>query len=170
MIKKIFGILKQKNKCTGQITNSYVLFLVWSNLFVMVNIPIFLFFRTATFDSNFWMSFCSLYQGFFRRSIQKQIEYRCLRDGKCMVIRLNRNRCQYCRFKKCLAVGMSRDCKFTTSSNPLQTFTRNPFILYNSHKAMPIVITCLQWTLKTSNMCKKLISLYNISMLGWIKN
>ncbi|KAJ4429555.1 hypothetical protein ANN_21724 [Periplaneta americana] len=44
-----------------------------------------------------------------RRSIQKQIEYRCLRDGKCLVIRLNRNRCQYCRFKKCLAVGMSRD-------------------------------------------------------------
>lgn len=51
-------------------------------------------------------------QGFFRRSIQKQIEYRCLRDGKCLVIRLNRNRCQYCRFKKCLAVGMSRDCKW----------------------------------------------------------
>ena len=51
-------------------------------------------------------------QGFFRRSIQKQIEYRCLRDGKCLVIRLNRNRCQFCRFKKCLAVGMSRDCKY----------------------------------------------------------
>lgn len=59
------------------------------------------------------ISFCLLVrlQGFFRRSIQKQIEYRCLRDGKCLVIRLNRNRCQYCRFKKCLAVGMSRDCK-----------------------------------------------------------
>uniref|UniRef100_A0A914XIK5 Nuclear receptor domain-containing protein n=1 Tax=Plectus sambesii TaxID=2011161 RepID=A0A914XIK5_9BILA len=51
----------------------------------------------------------TFFQGFFRRSIQKQIEYRCLRDGKCMVFRLNRNRCQYCRFKKCLAVGMSRD-------------------------------------------------------------
>lgn len=35
-----------------------------------------------------------------------------MRDGKCLVIRLNRNRCQYCRFKKCLAVGMSRDCKY----------------------------------------------------------
>ncbi|CAG2106871.1 unnamed protein product [Medioppia subpectinata] len=53
--------------------------------------------------------------GFFRRSIQKQIEYRCLRDGKCLVIRLNRNRCQYCRFKKCLAVGMSRDYKISSS-------------------------------------------------------
>ncbi|VDP99702.1 unnamed protein product [Trichobilharzia regenti] len=47
--------------------------------------------------------------GFFRRSIQKQIEYKCLRDGKCLVIRLNRNRCQYCRFRKCLAAGMSKD-------------------------------------------------------------
>lgn len=55
-------------------------------------------------------------QGFFRRSIQKQIEYRCLRDGKCHVIRLNRNRCQFCRFKKCLAVGMSRDCEYPLSS------------------------------------------------------
>lgn len=52
---------------------------------------------------------CEGCKGFFRRSIQKQIEYRCLRDGSCQVLRLNRNRCQYCRFKKCLAVGMSRD-------------------------------------------------------------
>lgn len=61
-----------------------------------------------------------LIKGFFRRSIQKQIEYRCLRDGKCLIIRLNRNRCQYCRFKKCIAVGMSRDCKcFETFENEL---------------------------------------------------
>uniref|UniRef100_A0A1B0B574 Nuclear receptor domain-containing protein n=1 Tax=Glossina palpalis gambiensis TaxID=67801 RepID=A0A1B0B574_9MUSC len=61
-----------------------------------------------------WMGFQQdgIDDGFFRRSIQKQIEYRCLRDGKCLVIRLNRNRCQYCRFKKCLSAGMSRDSLF----------------------------------------------------------
>ncbi|CAG5131516.1 unnamed protein product [Candidula unifasciata] len=58
---------------------------------------------------HYGVTSCEGCKGFFRRSIQKQIEYRCIRDGKCMVIRLNRNRCQYCRFKKCLAVGMSRD-------------------------------------------------------------
>lgn len=33
-------------------------------------------------------------------------------------MRMNRNRCQHCRFKKCLAVGMSRDGK--RSSAPLR--------------------------------------------------
>ncbi|XP_054732477.1 ecdysone-induced protein 78C-like [Anastrepha obliqua] len=60
---------------------------------------------------HYGVTSCEGCKGFFRRSIQKQIEYRCLRDGKCLVIRLNRNRCQYCRFKKCLSAGMSRDCK-----------------------------------------------------------
>ncbi|SPP85338.1 blast:Ecdysone-induced protein 78C [Drosophila guanche] len=58
---------------------------------------------------HYGVTSCEGCKGFFRRSIQKQIEYRCLRDGKCLVIRLNRNRCQYCRFKKCLSAGMSRD-------------------------------------------------------------
>ncbi|GFY51114.1 ecdysone-induced protein 78C [Trichonephila inaurata madagascariensis] len=58
---------------------------------------------------HYGVTSCEGCKGFFRRSIQKKIEYRCLRDEKCLVIRLNRNRCQFCRFKKCLDVGMSRD-------------------------------------------------------------
>lgn len=61
---------------------------------------------------HYGVTSCEGCKGFFRRSIQKQIEYRCLREGKCHVIRLNRNRCQFCRFMKCLAVGMSKDCKY----------------------------------------------------------
>uniref|UniRef100_A0A8C7P0J1 Nuclear receptor subfamily 1, group D, member 2a n=2 Tax=Oncorhynchus mykiss TaxID=8022 RepID=A0A8C7P0J1_ONCMY len=52
---------------------------------------------------------CEGCKGFFRRSIQHSIRYKkCLKMENCTVIRINRNRCQQCRFKKCLAVGMSR--------------------------------------------------------------
>lgn len=51
-------------------------------------------------------------QGFFRRSIQQKIQYRpCTKNQQCSILRINRNRCQYCRLKKCIAVGMSRDGK-----------------------------------------------------------
>lgn len=33
----------------------------------------------------------------------------CVKNEKCLIMRMNRNRCQHCRFKKCLSVGMSRD-------------------------------------------------------------
>uniref|UniRef100_A0A8R1DXZ6 Nuclear receptor domain-containing protein n=1 Tax=Caenorhabditis japonica TaxID=281687 RepID=A0A8R1DXZ6_CAEJA len=53
---------------------------------------------------------CEGCKGFFRRSIQQKISYRaCTRTEDCLILRNNRNRCQCCRLKKCLAVGMSRD-------------------------------------------------------------
>ena len=55
------------------------------------------------------MASCEGCKGFFRRSVQRRVSYRCLRDAKCLVIRLSRNRCQACRFAKCLAVGMARE-------------------------------------------------------------
>ncbi|OCT75859.1 nuclear receptor subfamily 1 group D member 2 [Xenopus laevis] len=53
---------------------------------------------------------CEGCKGFFRRSIQQNIQYKkCLKNESCSIVRINRNRCQQCRFKKCLSVGMSRD-------------------------------------------------------------
>ncbi|XP_051532584.1 nuclear receptor subfamily 1, group D, member 4b isoform X2 [Myxocyprinus asiaticus] len=53
---------------------------------------------------------CEGCKGFFRRSIQQNIHYKmCVKNENCLIIRMNRNRCQHCRFKKCLSVGMSRD-------------------------------------------------------------
>lgn len=64
--------------------------------------------RTAFIQSLPLFS-CPL-QGFFRRSIQQNIHYKmCVKNEKCLIMRMNRNRCQHCRFKKCLSVGMSRD-------------------------------------------------------------
>nr|XP_006823929.1 PREDICTED: nuclear receptor subfamily 1 group D member 2-like [Saccoglossus kowalevskii] len=52
---------------------------------------------------------CEGCKGFFRRSIQKKIEYKCNFSGNCLIERMNRNRCQHCRFKKCVMAGMSKD-------------------------------------------------------------
>ncbi|XP_077315953.1 nuclear receptor subfamily 1 group D member 1 [Lithobates pipiens] len=53
---------------------------------------------------------CEGCKGFFRRSIQQNIQYKkCLKNETCSIVRINRNRCQQCRFRKCLSVGMSRD-------------------------------------------------------------
>ncbi|XP_060759203.1 peroxisome proliferator-activated receptor alpha a isoform X3 [Neoarius graeffei] len=46
--------------------------------------------------------------GFFRRTVRLKLEYdKCERN--CKIQKKNRNKCQYCRFHKCLAVGMSHN-------------------------------------------------------------
>jgi len=52
---------------------------------------------------------CVMLQGFFRRSQSGPMSYQCPRSRNCSIDRVNRNRCQYCRLQKCLALGMSRD-------------------------------------------------------------
>uniref|UniRef100_A0A8C9EQF7 Nuclear receptor domain-containing protein n=1 Tax=Pavo cristatus TaxID=9049 RepID=A0A8C9EQF7_PAVCR len=48
-------------------------------------------------------------QGFFRRSIQKNMVYTCHRDKNCQINKVTRNRCQFCRLQKCFDVGMSKE-------------------------------------------------------------
>lgn len=55
---------------------------------------------------------CEGCKGFFRRSQSSVVNYQCPRNKQCVVDRVNRNRCQYCRLQKCLKLGMSRDGKF----------------------------------------------------------
>ncbi|XP_054708984.1 probable nuclear hormone receptor HR3 [Uloborus diversus] len=52
---------------------------------------------------------CEGCKGFFRRSQSSVVNYQCPRQKNCVVDRVNRNRCQYCRLQKCLDLGMSRD-------------------------------------------------------------
>uniref|UniRef100_A0A670ZN19 Nuclear receptor domain-containing protein n=1 Tax=Pseudonaja textilis TaxID=8673 RepID=A0A670ZN19_PSETE len=54
---------------------------------------------------------CEGCKGFFRRTIQKNLHptYSCKYDGSCVIDKINRNQCQLCRFKKCIAVGMAMD-------------------------------------------------------------
>lgn len=62
-----------------------------------------------------------------QRTVQKNSKYVCLANKDCPVDKRRRNRCQFCRFQKCLAVGMVREGEFT--SNPQQS-VQESFGLY----------------------------------------
>ncbi|XP_076224311.1 orphan steroid hormone receptor 2-like isoform X2 [Nomia melanderi] len=58
---------------------------------------------------------CEGCKGFFKRSIRKQLGYQCRGSKSCEVTKHHRNRCQYCRLQKCLAMGMRSDYKLFTA-------------------------------------------------------
>ncbi|KAJ8301563.1 hypothetical protein KUTeg_020550 [Tegillarca granosa] len=49
------------------------------------------------------------FKGFFRRCITQGMTHKCSNEEKCEITPFTRNSCQYCRLKKCFAVGMSRE-------------------------------------------------------------
>ena len=55
---------------------------------------------------------CEGCKGFFKRSMRKDQGYRCRLNKDCDVNKNYRNRCQYCRLQKCLAMGMRSDSKW----------------------------------------------------------
>ncbi|CAC5402032.1 NR6AN [Mytilus coruscus] len=55
---------------------------------------------------HYGMVTCEGCKGFFKRTVQGRRIYKCSGKEDCAMNRLLRNRCQYCRFKKCLKVGM----------------------------------------------------------------
>ncbi|XP_050528247.1 probable nuclear hormone receptor HR38 isoform X2 [Daktulosphaira vitifoliae] len=58
---------------------------------------------------------CEGCKGFFKRTVQKGSKYVCLADKNCPVDKRRRNRCQFCRFQKCLQVGMVKEVVRTDS-------------------------------------------------------
>lgn len=52
---------------------------------------------------------CEGCKGFFRRCITQGMSHKCANEEKCEITPFTRNSCQYCRLKKCFAVGMSRE-------------------------------------------------------------
>ncbi|XP_070549001.1 estrogen-related receptor gamma-like [Ptychodera flava] len=49
---------------------------------------------------------CEGCKGFFKRTVQKQLKYSCREKEVCEVTKFSRNNCQFCRFQKCLNMGM----------------------------------------------------------------
>ncbi|KAG8178135.1 hypothetical protein JTE90_029441 [Oedothorax gibbosus] len=49
---------------------------------------------------------CESCKGFFKRTVQNKKVYTCVADRSCHIDKSQRKRCPYCRFQKCLDVGM----------------------------------------------------------------
>lgn len=61
----------------------------------------------SNFSSNLYLlTGC---KGFFKRTVRKDLTYACREDRNCIVDKRQRNRCQYCRYMKCLSCGMKRE-------------------------------------------------------------
>ena len=54
-------------------------------------------------------SFVTGCKGFFKRTVRKDLTYACREDRQCLIDKRQRNRCQYCRYQKCLQMGMKRE-------------------------------------------------------------
>ncbi|KAI4902773.1 hypothetical protein NFI96_000264 [Prochilodus magdalenae] len=52
---------------------------------------------------------CEGCKGFFKRSVRKSLTYSCRSNQDCVVNKHHRNRCQYCRLRKCLEMGMKME-------------------------------------------------------------
>ncbi|KAG9338402.1 hypothetical protein JZ751_025806 [Albula glossodonta] len=49
---------------------------------------------------------CESCKGFFKRTVQNNKRYTCIENQSCQIDKTQRKRCPYCRFQKCLNVGM----------------------------------------------------------------
>ncbi|XP_063866783.1 retinoic acid receptor RXR-alpha-B-like isoform X6 [Scylla paramamosain] len=52
---------------------------------------------------------CEGCKGFFKRTVRKDLTYACREERSCTIDKRQRNRCQYCRYQKCLSMGMKRE-------------------------------------------------------------
>lgn len=52
---------------------------------------------------------CEGCKGFFKRTVRKDLSYACREEKSCIIDKRQRNRCQYCRYQKCLTMGMKRE-------------------------------------------------------------
>ncbi|KAG7228108.1 hypothetical protein INR49_013391 [Caranx melampygus] len=52
---------------------------------------------------------CEGCKGFFKRSVRKNLTYSCRSKQDCVINKHHRNRCQFCRLRKCLNMGMKTE-------------------------------------------------------------
>ena len=52
---------------------------------------------------------CEGCKSFFKRSVRRNLVYQCRSTKNCAIDQHHRNQCQFCRFKKCIKMGMKKE-------------------------------------------------------------
>lgn len=78
---------------------------------------------------------CEGCKGFFKRTVRKDLTYTCRDNKDCVIDKRQRNRCQYCRYQKCLAMGMKREgTAHTVEDKVLLIYPLKSVLIYlNTH-------------------------------------
>lgn len=71
---------------------------------------------------------CESCKGFFKRTVQNKKVYTCVADRSCHIDKSQRKRCPFCRFQKCLDVGMKLEGKFIYNYRKYKYLFRNDFM------------------------------------------
>uniref|UniRef100_A0A8C5ELQ8 Retinoic acid receptor RXR n=2 Tax=Gouania willdenowi TaxID=441366 RepID=A0A8C5ELQ8_GOUWI len=64
---------------------------------------------------------CEGCKGFFKRTVRKDLTYTCRDNKDCVIDKRQRNRCQYCRYQKCLAVQEERQRAKDRNDNEVES-------------------------------------------------
>lgn len=94
-----------------------------------------LFFSAPPPGKHYGVYSCEGCKGFFKRTVRKDLTYTCRDNKDCVIDKRQRNRCQYCRYQKCLAMGMKREGTAHTVEDkvPLTHPLTSTLILINTH-------------------------------------
>nr|CAB3264439.1 NR-like nuclear receptor [Phallusia mammillata] len=82
---------------------------------------------------------CEGCKGFFKRSVQKDAKYVCLGNKNCPIDKKTRTHCPYCRYQKCISVGMIKNVvRIDRPRKPSKTKSSNkPSV--NQSKPSPMI-------------------------------
>ncbi|CAG11327.1 unnamed protein product, partial [Tetraodon nigroviridis] len=70
---------------------------------------------------------CEGCKGFFKRSVRKNLTYSCRSKEDCIINKHHRNRCQFCRLRKCLKMGMKTE-SVQSERKPIEVMPREKHI------------------------------------------
>nr|XP_020740890.1 retinoic acid receptor RXR-gamma isoform X2 [Odocoileus virginianus texanus] len=81
---------------------------------------------------------CEGCKGFFKRTIRKDLIYTCRDNKDCLIDKRQRNRCQYCRYQKCLVMGMKREAVQEERQRSRERAESEAECASSGHEDMPV--------------------------------